>query len=55
MTVNIQKMRADMALETKKMEWEAKKFALQAVAAAAACMAAGAALATLVLHLIGKV
>jgi hypothetical protein len=47
MTVNIEKMKHDMAAEQ-------KRFVVQALGAAAACVAAGAGLATLVLHLMGK-
>jgi hypothetical protein len=47
MTVNIEKMRADLTAEN-------KKFVPQALGAAAACVAAGAGLATLVLHMTGK-
>jgi hypothetical protein len=45
MTVNIEKMRAGLATEN-------KKFVLQALAAA--CVAAGAGLATLLPHMTGK-
>jgi len=48
MTINIEKMRADMAAEN-------KRFLLQALGVGAALLAAGAALATLFLHLAGKV
>ena len=47
MTVNIEKMRTDMAAES-------RRFTVQALGAAAACVAAGAGLATLILHLAGK-
>ncbi len=47
MTVNIEKMRADLAVEN-------KKFVLQALGVAAACVAAGAGLATLILYMTGK-
>jgi hypothetical protein len=47
MTVNIEKMRADLAIEN-------KKFVLQALGVGATCVAAGAGLATLILHLTGK-
>jgi hypothetical protein len=47
MTVNIEKMRVDLAVEN-------KKFVLQALGVAAACVAAGAGLATLILHMTGK-
>jgi hypothetical protein len=48
MTINIEKMRAEMAAEN-------KRFTLQAIGVAAACVVAGATIATLVLHLLGKV
>jgi hypothetical protein len=48
MTINIEKMRADMAAEN-------RRFTIQAVGVASACVAAGAALATLLLHLLGKI
>ncbi len=48
MTINIDKMHADMRAEN-------KKFLLQALATAAALLATGAGLATLFLHLAGKV
>jgi hypothetical protein len=47
MTINIEKMRSDMANDN-------KRFVVQALGAAAACVAAGAGLATLFLHLTGK-
>jgi hypothetical protein len=47
MTINIEKMRSDMANDN-------KRFVVQALGAAAACVAAGAGLATLILHLTGK-
>jgi hypothetical protein len=48
MTINIEKMRADMTAEN-------RRFAVQAVGVASAYVAAGAALATLLLHLLGKI
>ena len=48
MTVNIEKMRAEM-------RWESRRFMIQAIAGTAAAIAAGAALATLVLHLLGRI
>lgn len=48
MTINIEKLRADM-------KWESRKFLLQALATAATCLIAGAGLATLFLHLAGKI
>jgi hypothetical protein len=48
MTINIEKMRADMAADT-------KRFVIQAIGVAAACVAAGATLATLFLHGLGKI
>lgn len=48
MTVNIEKMRTDMRAES-------KKFLLQSLGVGAALLAAGAGLATLVLHLAGKI
>lgn len=46
MTINIEKMRSDMANDN-------KRFVVQAPGAAAACVAVGAGLATLILHLTG--
>jgi hypothetical protein len=48
LTINIEKLRADL-------RWEARKFLIQALAASAALLAAGAGIATLVLHLTGKI
>jgi hypothetical protein len=48
MTVNIEKMRTDMRAES-------RKFLIQAIGVAAACVAAGAALAALFLLLAGKI
>ncbi len=48
MTINIEKMRADMRSES-------RKFLLQALATGATCFAAGAGVATLALHLAGKI
>lgn len=47
MTINIEKMRADIVAEN-------KRFVVQVVSAAAALLAAGAGIATLALHLLGK-
>ncbi len=47
MTINIEKMRADMQLEN-------RRFLIQALSAGAACIAAGAAAMGLVLHALGK-
>lgn len=43
--INIEKMRADMATQQKQFAWETRKFVLQAIVAAAACVGAGVALA----------
>ncbi len=48
MTINIEKMRAEM-------RWDTRKFVLQAIAATGAAMAGGAGLFALVLHAIGKI
>jgi hypothetical protein len=48
MTVNIEKMRVDMAMES-------RKFTIQAIGVAAVCVTAGAGAATLILHLLGKI
>ncbi len=48
MTVNIENMRADLAIEN-------KKFVLQALSVGATRVAAGAGLATLFLYLTGKI
>jgi hypothetical protein len=48
MTINIEKMRADMRAEN-------KRFLLQATGVGAALLASGAALATLFLHLTGRI
>jgi hypothetical protein len=48
MTINIEKMRADM-------QWENRKFLLQAIAATGAAMAGGAGLLALILHALGKI
>ena len=47
MTVNFENMRADLATES-------KRFVIQALGVGAACVAAGAGLATLVLYMMGK-
>jgi hypothetical protein len=47
MTINIEKMRADMSLENKRFFW-------QAVAAMGTAFAGGAALLGLILHWMGK-
>jgi hypothetical protein len=44
MIVNIEKMRADMATEQRKLDWETRKFVVSIVLAAAALVGAGAAL-----------
>ncbi len=44
MIVNIEKMRADMATEQRKLDWETRKFLVSIVLAAAALVGAGAAL-----------
>ena len=43
--INVDKMRADMAAQQKQLAWETKKFVVQAIVAAAACVGAGVALA----------
>ena len=43
--INIEKMRADMATQQKQFVWETRKFIVQAIVAAAACVGAGVALA----------
>ena len=43
--INVEKMRADMAAQQKQPAWETKKFVVQAIVAAAACVGAGVALA----------
>lgn len=48
MTVNIEQMRTEMKADS-------RRFLLQALGVGAACVAAGAAFATLFLHLIGKI
>jgi hypothetical protein len=47
MTINIEKMRADM-------RWETRKFVLQLVAALGTAFAGGAAVLALILHLAGR-
>jgi hypothetical protein len=47
MTVNIEKMRADM-------KWESRKFTVQIIAALGTAFAGGAASLGLILHLMGK-
>lgn len=54
MTVNIEQMRADMAAQQKQLEWETRKFVVQLVAGLSTAFAAGAAVAGLVLHLMGR-
>ncbi len=54
MTVNIEKMRADMAAQQKQLEWETRKFLVQLIAGLGTAFAAGAAVAGLVLHLTGR-
>ena len=62
MTVNIEKMRADMAMAQrqfdagqvalqKQLAWETRKFAVQVAVGIAAAFAAGAAVATYLSHL----
>lgn len=41
MTVNIDKMRADMATQQTLLAWETRKFVIQALTAAAGLLAAG--------------
>jgi hypothetical protein len=51
MTINIEKMRLDMAQQQK---WETRKFVLQLVAALGTAFAGGAAALGLTLHFLGK-
>jgi hypothetical protein len=51
MTVNIEKMRADMAATQKQLDWETRKFMVQVAVGIAAAFAAGAAVATYLSHL----
>lgn len=55
MALNVEKMRFDIEAERKRQDWESRKFLMQALATGAACLAAGAGLATLFLHLAGKI
>ncbi len=54
MTINIEKMRADLSMQQKQLEWETRKFILQLVASLGAAFAGGAAALGLVLYLTGK-
>jgi len=54
MTINIEKMRADLSMQQKQLEWETRKFILPLVASLGAACAGGAAALGLVLHLTGK-
>lgn len=55
MTVNFEKMRQDLANSQKQLDFERRRFTILAIGVASACVAAGAALATLLLHLLGKI
>jgi len=44
MTVNIERLRADLAMQQRQLSWETTKFAMSLVLAAAALVGAGAAL-----------
>lgn len=54
METYIEKMRADMAAQQKQLEWETRKFVVQLIAGLSTAFAAGAAVAGLVLHLVGR-
>jgi len=55
MTVNIEKVRADMLTSQRLLEWETRKFIVALIAAIAASFAAGAGVLGLALHLAGKI
>jgi hypothetical protein len=58
MTVNIEKMRHDMAFEQsrlqKQLDWETRKFVVRIIAGFGAAFAGGAAALGLTLHAMGK-
>jgi glycerate kinase len=54
MTINIEKLRADLAAQQKQLEWETRKFVVQIIAGFGAAAGGGAALLALILHWTGK-
>jgi hypothetical protein len=54
MTINIEKLRSDLSMQQKQLEWETRKFILQLVVSLGAAFAGGAAALGLNLHLTGK-
>jgi hypothetical protein len=54
MSMNIDKIRADLAAQQKQLEWETRKFVVQFIASLGAAFAGGAAALGLILHLTGK-
>ena len=54
MTLNIEKMRAEMAAQQKQLEWETRTFVVQIIAGFGTAFAGGAATLGLILHLAGN-